>query len=210
MTITLLANEQETASYSLSADDDWRMTVDGLYKYEGGKEIAYTIEEEAVEGYEASVDGFTVTNTHTPAPEPEPEPEPTPGPTPGPAPVPGPDPVPVPTPVPAPGPAPAVTPDPVPVAAAETPAAPAAEPAGEVLGAVREAVLEVLPEPEAVTEMPGSAAVGTVLGATRRMAATGDDSVFLVWLLLMLFSLGTLSGYRVRIMFGLRRKMTRK
>ena len=36
-----------------------------LPKYANGKEITYTVTEEAVEGYETSVDGFNITNTYT-------------------------------------------------------------------------------------------------------------------------------------------------
>ena len=46
--------------------DEWGYSYKGLPKYEGGKELTYTITEDTVAGYTTSVRGYNVTNTHTP------------------------------------------------------------------------------------------------------------------------------------------------
>ena len=68
ITIRLLANGEEVAgkTLTLNAANDWAGSFSGLPKYENGQEIVYTIAEDAVPGYTATVDGFTITNTHTP------------------------------------------------------------------------------------------------------------------------------------------------
>ncbi|WP_373105539.1 Cna B-type domain-containing protein [Gemella morbillorum] len=45
---------------------NWRYEFNNLPKYENGKEITYSIDEEAVPGYEKSVEGYNLKNTHTP------------------------------------------------------------------------------------------------------------------------------------------------
>ena len=67
VTVRLLADEQNTGkTLTLNADNGWSGSFSGLPKYENGQEIVYTIAEDAVPGYTATVDGFTITNTHTP------------------------------------------------------------------------------------------------------------------------------------------------
>ncbi|MGY3783389.1 Cna B-type domain-containing protein, partial [Gemella taiwanensis] len=46
--------------------DNWNYEFNDLPKYENGKEITYSIDEEAVPGYEKSVEGYNLKNTHTP------------------------------------------------------------------------------------------------------------------------------------------------
>lgn len=58
-------------SLVLTADKGWKGAFEGLAKYKGGKEIAYTIVEDRIEGYTSRVDkdgtaGFVVTNTQNP------------------------------------------------------------------------------------------------------------------------------------------------
>ena len=48
------------------ADGNWTWKFDDLPKYEDGKEIVYSVSEDAVEGYTQSVDGYNVTNTYAP------------------------------------------------------------------------------------------------------------------------------------------------
>ena len=67
ITVNLLKNGQKVASKTVTEADGWKWTFDNLDKYENGKEITYTIEEEAVEGYTTKVNGFNITNTYTPA-----------------------------------------------------------------------------------------------------------------------------------------------
>ena len=66
ITISLLANGTKIESKTVTEADGWKWTFTGLPKFEAGKEITYTITEDAVEGYEAKVEGFNVTNTHEP------------------------------------------------------------------------------------------------------------------------------------------------
>ena len=65
--VNLLANGEIVARQTVKADEagNWTYTFKDLPKYANGKEITYTVTEEAVEGYETSVDGFNITNTYT-------------------------------------------------------------------------------------------------------------------------------------------------
>ena len=65
--INLLANGEIAASQTVTADGagNWTYTFTDLPKYANGEEITYTVTEEAVEGYETSVDGFNITNAYT-------------------------------------------------------------------------------------------------------------------------------------------------
>ena len=65
ITIRLLANGEEVAgkACTVTEDDGWAWEFADLPKYENGQEIVYTIAEDAVPGYTATVDGFNVTNT---------------------------------------------------------------------------------------------------------------------------------------------------
>ena len=70
ITVNLLADGKKVASQKLTADANWTYTFTDLDKYAEGKIIVYTIEEEAVEGYETVISGdqtkgFTITNTHS-------------------------------------------------------------------------------------------------------------------------------------------------
>ncbi len=55
--IRLWADGVEVDSKTVTAEDDWKWSFTGLNKYEAGVEISYTITEEALEGYETSIDG---------------------------------------------------------------------------------------------------------------------------------------------------------
>ena len=46
--------------------DNWNYEFTNLPKFEGGKEITYSIDEEAVPGYEKSIDGYNLKNSYTP------------------------------------------------------------------------------------------------------------------------------------------------
>ena len=65
--VNLLANGEIVARQTVKADEagNWTYTFKDLPKYANGKEITYTVTEEAVEGYETSVDGSNITNTYT-------------------------------------------------------------------------------------------------------------------------------------------------
>jgi hypothetical protein len=65
ITINLLKNGEQVDSKTVTADDDWSCTFEDLDKYdEDGVEILYTVEEEAVEGYETSINS-TISITAT-------------------------------------------------------------------------------------------------------------------------------------------------
>lgn len=66
VTVRLLADGQEVASQELSAATDWKTAFTNLPVYKAGKKIDYTLTEDSVAGYTAKIDGFTVTNHHTP------------------------------------------------------------------------------------------------------------------------------------------------
>ena len=68
VTIHLLADGHDTGkSLKLNAGSGWKGSFDGLPAFEGGERIAYTVSEDAVEGYSSKIEGdaskgFTVTN----------------------------------------------------------------------------------------------------------------------------------------------------
>ena len=66
VTVRLLADGQEVAVKEITATDNWQASFTDLPVYKEGKKIAYTITEDPVAGYTARIDGFTVTNRHTP------------------------------------------------------------------------------------------------------------------------------------------------
>ncbi len=66
ITIRLLADGTVTQSKTVTADDDWKWSFTNLDKYANGREITYSISEDAVTGYTSEVNGYDVTNTHTP------------------------------------------------------------------------------------------------------------------------------------------------
>ena len=65
ITIRLLANGKEVASKEV-AGSEWHWRFEDLDKFEDGQEIVYTVEEDAVEGYTATIHGYHVTNRYTP------------------------------------------------------------------------------------------------------------------------------------------------
>ncbi|MFA1818863.1 Cna B-type domain-containing protein [Virgibacillus oceani] len=66
ITVNLLANGEIIDSEEVTQVTDWNYSFENLPKYEAGEEITYTITEAAIEGYETEIDGFNITNTHTP------------------------------------------------------------------------------------------------------------------------------------------------
>ena len=68
ITVKLLADGKETGqTATVSETSGWTYEFTGLDRYQEGKEIAYTVEEVNVpDGYTASVEGYNITNTHTP------------------------------------------------------------------------------------------------------------------------------------------------
>ena len=68
ITINLLADGQKVASKEVqaAADGTWTATFEKLAKYKAGKEIKYTVTEEAVAEYESTITDFTITNKYAP------------------------------------------------------------------------------------------------------------------------------------------------
>ena len=66
ITINLLKSGTKIASKKVTEADGWKWKFENLDKYEGGKEINYTITEEKVEGYTTEVKGYDVKNSYTP------------------------------------------------------------------------------------------------------------------------------------------------
>ena len=66
ITVRLLADGQEVAVKEITATDNWQASFTDLPVYKEGKKIAYAITEDPVAGYITNIDGFTVTNRHTP------------------------------------------------------------------------------------------------------------------------------------------------
>ncbi|WP_455938032.1 Cna B-type domain-containing protein [Gemella morbillorum] len=60
---TSVVKEEEVKA---DAAGNWKYEFKNLPKYEGGKEIKYSIEEESVEGYTTEIKYFNITNKHTP------------------------------------------------------------------------------------------------------------------------------------------------
>ena len=68
ITVNLLADGEkvDSATISANADDKWEYTFDGLPLKKDGVIIDYTITEDGVSGYQTQIDGYSITNTHTP------------------------------------------------------------------------------------------------------------------------------------------------
>ena len=72
ITVRLLANGQDTGkTLTLSVGNGWTGTFTDLDKFANGEEIAYTVEELEVPGYNTIItgsqtEGYTITNSHTP------------------------------------------------------------------------------------------------------------------------------------------------
>ncbi|GAE31828.1 Cna B-type domain-containing protein [Alkalihalobacillus hemicellulosilyticus] len=63
ITVYLLQNGEVVTEATITAADDWAYTFTNLAKYDDqGVEYTYTVEEEEVAGYEASIDGYEITN----------------------------------------------------------------------------------------------------------------------------------------------------
>ena len=68
ITINLLADGQKVDSKEVqaAADGTWAVEFKKLAKYKDGKEITYTVTEEAVAEYESTITDFTITNKYAP------------------------------------------------------------------------------------------------------------------------------------------------
>lgn len=68
ITVHLLGNGKEVGKATVTAKDNWQYSFDNLPKYENGKAIVYTIQEDKVPGYATTINGFDITNTRTKTP----------------------------------------------------------------------------------------------------------------------------------------------
>ena len=70
ITVNLMADGKKIESQILNQGNEWQYTFSNLEKYKDGKEINYTVEEIAVDGYKSEItgntnSGFVITNTNT-------------------------------------------------------------------------------------------------------------------------------------------------
>ena len=67
ITVRLLADGTEVDSKTVTADDGWAYSFDGLAKYKAdGSEVKYTVTEDAISNYATAISGTDVTNSYTP------------------------------------------------------------------------------------------------------------------------------------------------
>ena len=66
ITVNLIANGKKVAEKTVTKDDNWKYSFTDLPKYEGGKEIKYTVTENAVPEYNNEVTGYNIKNSYTP------------------------------------------------------------------------------------------------------------------------------------------------
>ncbi|MBQ2409140.1 MAG: Cna B-type domain-containing protein, partial [Bacilli bacterium] len=64
--VRLYADDVEIEKKKVSAQDNWSYEFTNLDKKKNGKEIKYTISEDAIDGYTTTINGFNIVNTHTP------------------------------------------------------------------------------------------------------------------------------------------------
>ncbi|MCI1984393.1 MAG: Cna B-type domain-containing protein [Bifidobacteriaceae bacterium] len=67
ITVDLLANGMKVDTVSTGASKDWKYEFSNKPEFAAGEKITYSVEEEAVAGYEATTDGLNLTNTHVAA-----------------------------------------------------------------------------------------------------------------------------------------------
>ena len=68
ITVNLFANGTKIDSTVVKADGNgiWSYQFQNLPKYQNGKEITYTVTENAVNGYSIEINGYNITNSYTP------------------------------------------------------------------------------------------------------------------------------------------------
>ena len=65
ITVNLFANGTKMDSKTITADDEWKYSFENLPKYdENNNLIVYTITEDAVKGYETTIEGTNIINTY--------------------------------------------------------------------------------------------------------------------------------------------------
>ncbi|MCJ1995638.1 Cna B-type domain-containing protein [Lactococcus piscium] len=66
ITVNLLADGKIVKTQDVAAKNDWKYNFANLPKFAAGKVIIYTISEEKIAGYDTTINGNDLTNTHTP------------------------------------------------------------------------------------------------------------------------------------------------
>ena len=64
ITVNLKANGKVITTKEVTAADGWKYSFTDLDKYSNGKEIEYTVSENAVKDYKTEIVGYDITNTH--------------------------------------------------------------------------------------------------------------------------------------------------
>ena len=64
ITVNLKANGKVITTKEVTAADGWKYSFTDLDKYSNGKEIEYTVSENAVKDYKTEINGYDITNTH--------------------------------------------------------------------------------------------------------------------------------------------------
>ena len=64
ITVNLKANGKVVATKEVTESDNWKYSFTDLDKYSNGKEIEYTVSENAVKDYKTEINGYDITNTH--------------------------------------------------------------------------------------------------------------------------------------------------
>ncbi len=72
ITVRLYANGNQVSTAALTAINGWVYTFTNLPVKSNGTNINYTISEDAVSGYTTTINGLTITNSHTPSTPPTP------------------------------------------------------------------------------------------------------------------------------------------
>ncbi|MDG4967162.1 Cna B-type domain-containing protein [Lactococcus lactis] len=63
--VNLFADDERIKNIEVTAESGWKYSFENLPKYNtSGEEIIYTITEDKVEGYQTTIEGFDITNTH--------------------------------------------------------------------------------------------------------------------------------------------------
>lgn len=66
ITVRLLADGEEVASASITAESEWKHVFTGMPEFKAGEKIVYTVTEDACGSYATAVDGYDIVNSYTP------------------------------------------------------------------------------------------------------------------------------------------------
>ena len=66
MTVHLMNGQKITDTKTVSEENGWQYAFSNVPKYDGGKEIQYTLSEEPVAGYVTIIDGTDIINCRVP------------------------------------------------------------------------------------------------------------------------------------------------